>query len=149
MRSQLDINAGYHLSPAALSHSFVEGVAGPRHVRSNGRRWQRIEDGLHHAVEVTIDVGIPEVQHTEALAAQDNTTLPIGGEMCRHGVLLAIGVDDELRRQADEVYDIAADRRAPPEVIAAQLELAQPSPQPRFLRRETLAKSTCGGTGHG
>ena len=89
------------------------------------------------------------MQHTEALTAQDNTALPISGEIRRHGVLIAIGFDDQPGGQADEVDHITTDRHLPPEVIAARLEPTQPSPQPRFLRRETLAKSTCGGTGPG
>lgn len=69
LRSQLDVNARRHPSPATLSRSFMDGGTGSRHVRSNGRSRQRIEHGLHHTVEVSIDVGIPKMQHTEALTA--------------------------------------------------------------------------------
>src|SRR5699024_8099826 len=64
-------------------------------------------------------------------------------------VLAAVDLDNHAPGVADEVQDIAPERRLPADVEAPIAEQPQPRPQPRLLRRQLLAKMPRALDGHG
>lgn len=115
----------------------------------DGWGWQRVEDGLHHTVEMAIDVRIPEPENAKPFAAQECVTLLIGSDTVWHPVLAAVRLDDDLCAEADEIDNVATDRGLSAEVIAARLQLAELHPQPGFLRSEAFAEGSGGSNRHG
>jgi hypothetical protein len=89
---------------------------------------------------MAIDVRIPESQNPEALRSQKGVTNLIRTSAVRHAVLAAVGLNDELGSERNEVDDVTANRCLPPEMKAERFQFAQLHPQFDFLRSETFTK---------
>ncbi len=68
--------------------------------------------------------------------------VPVSFEMRGSLVLYAIDFDDQPLREADEVDNVALDRRLSAEVIAAMFQFPQFIPKSRFCDGHSFAKRT-------
>ena len=68
--------------------------------------FQRINHRLQHIVRPQQNVVIPEAQHSIAQCRQ--MACSFGVRVCGVCVLPTIGFHDQLRFDADEIYDVAA-----------------------------------------
>src|SRR5215831_11807698 len=82
---------------------------------------------LPHAVHVLHDLVVPKADYLKSLRLQPHgSSLTIS---CGRRVLSAIEFDHQLQLEADEIDNISADWRLPPELGAADLPIAQPIPK--------------------
>jgi hypothetical protein len=71
-------------------------------------------------------LGVPETENPEALRVKPGISCAVGRVF---GVLTAIGLDDQARRETGEVGDVAPDRDLPPELAVRQPTVSQKPPQ--------------------
>ena len=105
-----------------------------------------------HPGEIGIDIRIPKSQNPEVLRLQESVANLIRSIAVRHSVLTAVGFNDELGSERNEIDDVPANRRLPPEMKTERLQFAQLHPQFDFLWGETLTKCAgifvCQGSHH-
>src|SRR5215207_1476537 len=104
---------------------------------------QGVPDGLDDAVEIAVDIGVPEPDRAETPVGQAPLPLAIGCGLTGERMLPAVDVDDELPTQADEVHDGTASRRLPAKVVALRAQLAQTNPELHLVRRHASAQGPC------
>ena len=76
------------------------------------------KDRLDHAVEVIVDVVIPEAKRQETEPSKMCVAARVMREASIFAMLAAVDIDDEPRLEADEVENVAFQRRLSPEVKA-------------------------------
>lgn len=114
-----------------------------------GVRWTRgkvLSDDRQHARGSTQDVVVAEAQDGEALCAKVFGSLEVLRDLAL--VIPAVHFDNQSRFAADEIGDEAADRVLAPEVVAAELIVAEVAPQVLLRRSRAPAeqpRSTCCG----
>ena len=91
-------------------------------------------------VEVFVDLGIPEAQCAKTLRGEMRVALGVMREAGCFTVLTAVDLDDEPMFEADEVENIALERRLSAEVETLGTQPAQMHPQLHLLRGHRLAK---------
>jgi len=96
-------------------------------------------DRDHDAIEVRVDVGIPEPQGAEAGPAEHRIAHGVMVGLNVLPMLAAVDLDDQAAFEADEIKVEAEERRLPAEVGAVPAHCPQLQPQARFLPREALA----------
>ena len=102
--------------------------------------FQRAQNAFHHPREIGVDIRIPESKNFEALRLQEGVANLIRSSAVRQAMLTAVSFNDELGSERDEVDDVTANRRLPPEMKAEGLQFAQLHPQFDFLCGETFTK---------
>ncbi|MEA2910276.1 MAG: hypothetical protein QOJ15_2357 [Bradyrhizobium sp.] len=90
--------------------------------------------------EISINIRIPEPQNFKALRLQKRVANLIRSSASRHSVLSAVGFNNKVGSERNEVDDVTTDRCLSPEMKAEWFQFTQLHPQFDFLRRETLAK---------
>jgi hypothetical protein len=94
-----------------------------------GRRFQRLDDAVHHRTDVPSDIVGPEAQHDEAVSFEYPVSHGIACLADLIAMLEAIDLDSQPTREADEVEEVAPERRLPSEVEAALAERLEARPE--------------------
>ncbi len=93
---------------------------------------QRVKNGLQDAVQIVVDIAVPESQDAKTSADEFHITR----DVTRPTVLASVNFNDKSRRQAGEIQYVAEPRNLPPEVDCAFLSpSAETDPQRDFLLR--------------
>ncbi|KRA54804.1 hypothetical protein ASD77_09540 [Pseudoxanthomonas sp. Root65] len=95
------------------------------------------EDQRPDTFEVRHDLIIPEAQHTEPFAMQEDLAVAIRSSV---HVLTAIHLDDQSCFQTGEIGDVGADGMLATEAEAFQLPPAENAPQAAFRERHVAAE---------
>jgi hypothetical protein len=108
--------------------------------RSGGwGRAQRQLNGLNNAVEVGIDVRVPEPQRAESRAAKNCIAHGVVISLQVLGVLASIDLNNQTMLEADEIQIEPQQWRLAAEVEPVRPHLTKLNPQSNFLRRHRLA----------
>ena len=91
---------------------------------------QRREDALEHIFRPLQHFIVPEPHHAKPCAPQFLRPLEILKQPLR--MLPTIKLDDQPRTQTDEIHDVTPKRHLSAESIAAQMPVADESPQDPF-----------------
>src|ERR1043166_4636418 len=118
-----------------------EGGGGRRVARPGGGTPQRVVDQRQHALQIAIDLVIPETQYPEALVAKILVALRVAPRMHIEIMLTAIDLYDETLLETDEIDDMAVARGLSAEVESALAPGAQMNPQLDLLRGHSFAKA--------
>src|SRR5712692_3312211 len=102
---------------------------------------QRVIDERQHALQIPIDLVVPETQYPEALVAKILIALRVAPRMHIEIMLTAIDLYDETLLETDEVDDIAVARGLAAEVESPFSPEAQMNPQLDLLRGHSFAKA--------
>ncbi len=95
------------------------------------RRLQPIKHYLHHAIQITIHIVVPDPQNVETLCDEP----PIPHRVRRPAVLAAINLDHQLAAKIGEVCDVRADSGLPAKVQPQPMvQIAKLRPEFAFLR---------------
>jgi hypothetical protein len=73
---------------------------------------------MKHPVDVSIELVVPEPEHGEAFTAQDDVTDIVMPRLLVLGMPPAIEFYNQPSAETDEIEEVAAKRRLPPEVEA-------------------------------
>jgi hypothetical protein len=79
----------------------------------------RVVNDTQYAIEVFIDLVVPEPQYPEPLCDEVSIAFAVPARMRIESVLPAINFDHETLLQADEIHDEIITRRLPAEMEAA------------------------------
>lgn len=90
---------------------------------------QEAIDQRQHAVQIPINLIVPEAQHPEALACKVIVTSRIVSSMRSEVVLTAVNFDDEAVLETNEIYDIGVPRGLAAEMESSFSPRAQMNPQ--------------------
>ena len=97
-----------------------------------GGRLNRIKDNLHHALDILVDLGVPEPHRPEPLC----TKPLIPSRIPQAAMPAAIRLDHQPTPQIGEIRYERPDRGLPPEMKAKHpVQLAQACPERPLLRR--------------
>ncbi len=133
--------AGEGLECAAATRLRLSLPVSGRGDRPNAAGWglrQRVKNGLQDALDVVVDIVVPESQNAEAGVVQPLVTRNIA----RPAVLASVHFNGKSRRQTREIENIAETRNLPPKVDTAFLSPgAEVNPQCDFLRRHSLTQT--------
>ena len=86
-------------------------------------------DSLKHGIQIADDLRIPKADHAIALALEPRLPLAISLNVFRLTVMSAIKFDHESFRGAEEVHNIATNRRLATEMRAKCGQHFQSAPQ--------------------
>jgi hypothetical protein len=101
---------------------------------------ERSVNRIEHAIEVAIDLRVPESQHLEPGNAEAFVTLDVPGCLTVMSMAASIDFDDYTLLEADEVEDETMARSLAAEVKSIAPPRAQMHPHFHLLRSDVLAK---------
>ena len=105
-------------------------------VRGRALHGQRSMDHLHNAIEVRVDLRIPEPQRPKSGPTQDGVAHSVVISLNNIvGMLAAVDLDDEAMLEADKVEIKSQQRRLPAEMVSFLAQGAKVKPKARFLQR--------------
>jgi hypothetical protein len=107
------------------------------------------ENRLYDAVKIGVDVMVPKPQRAKTLRREKGVPARIVREPLILAVLGAVRFHDELVFEADEIENIAFERRLTAEMQALRAQSAQLRPKLHFPRRHGFAQCAGFGVGHG
>ena len=93
---------------------------------------QRRADRTHHAFEILANIAVPKSQDPEAFADQHAIADGVVRGLLSGAVTLAIHLDDQASREADEVEVVAAERGLTAKLVAFCAKSLQPRPEDDF-----------------
>ena len=125
---------------AALS---LPGTGRGDHAQRGGRGGSPADskgDCRQHAINVLVDLIVPEPQDAKSVASE----LSVAGGIVCAAVLTAIDLDDEMMLKANEVENVAAVRTLPPEMVAMRAPRSKVNPKlhPMFGHRASQPTRT-------
>ncbi|MBT9137326.1 MAG: hypothetical protein DDT34_02416 [Firmicutes bacterium] len=124
-------------NPKRLPSPAWGGAGGGGHARSQLLTVNRVEDHLHHTLDIPRHLRIPEPQHAKSLATQPR----IPRQVPRPAVPTAIHLDHQPSPQIGEINDIRPDGRLSPKVQPQHpVQFSQLRPKLPLLWRHLLAQ---------
>src|SRR5713226_13791 len=109
---------------------------------------QRVIDERQHALQIPIDLVVPETQYPEALVAKILVALRVAPRMHIKIMLTSVDLGDEALLETDEIDDIAVARGLAAEVESLLSPGAQMNPQFHLLWGHSFAKTARDFVGH-
>ncbi len=98
------------------------------------------QNRINHAIQIRIDVNIPEPHHTKTARQQ----IPVTPEITRfafgHSVLRAINFKDQSMTELGKVNNVPVKRHLPTKMKSLGIELLQMNPKFHFFMRHRFAK---------
>ena len=103
-----------NLRPLPLQGGGWEGVI-------QSRRFNGMEDGVEHAIEILPDLRVPETEHTKPAGCEPGVAPAILCSTLIEAMRFAIELDDDAERWAVEVEDVGTHRMLSSEANAIHL----------------------------
>ena len=114
-----------------------------------GASLENLVDTQENAIEILIDLVIPESQDDKTVFGEMPIALRVPPHLRSGSVLAAIDFDDDPSVYAYEIEYVSIARRLPTKMKATFAPISQMHPQFDFLRRQRFPKSAGEFVGHG
>jgi len=100
---------------------------------------QRFVDSCQHAVQISVDLIVPEPKHAKSVSFKVAIALSVFDDMRIKAVLASIDLHHQAMPHANKVHDVSFTRRLPTKVISAFPPRPQMNPEFHLLARQRLA----------